>query len=110
METPEITFDDFLKVDLRVGTITKVEEVPKSKKLVKLEVYFGELGHRTILAGIKEDFKGDLTGTQAIFCVNLAPRQMMGMESHGMILASRNADGYLSLASAPGAKDGDRLG
>lgn len=85
----EITFDDFLKVDIRVGTIISAEKVEKSKKLLKLQVDFGEFGQRQILAGIAETFAVPefLHGRQTLFVVNLAPRKMMGLESHGMILA-----------------------
>jgi len=123
METlsPEITYDDFAKIDLRAGTILSAEEVPKSKKLMKLEVDFGELGKRQILAGIKtacprnEDGTLDFTalvGFQAMFVVNISPREMMGMASHGMILAAYNDNGEIvvtgskSLLLPDGAKFG----
>lgn len=92
-----ITFDDFLKLDIRVGTITSAEPVPKSKKLLKLAVDFGtEIGVRTILAGIAgPDPAGkaaslNLEKPKVLAVVNLAPRMMMGIESHGMLLASHD--------------------
>lgn len=111
-----ITYDDFVKVDIRVGTITSAELVPKSKKLVKLEVSFGT-ETRTILAGIASmipfllDSKVEnFAGRQVVAVLNLAPREMMGIQSHGMLLAAHGADGNLSLASCPGAPDGAALG
>lgn len=111
-----ITYDDFVKVDLRVGTVTKAELVPKSKKLVKLEVSFGE-ETRTILAGIASmipfllDGKVEsFEGRQVVAVLNLAPREMMGVMSHGMLLAAHGKDDSLHLASCPGAPDGASLG
>lgn len=111
-----ITYDDFVKVDLRVGTVTKAELVPKSKKLVKLEVSFGE-ETRTILAGIASmipfllDGKVEnFEGRQVVAVLNLAPREMMGVMSHGMLLAAHGKDGSLHLASCSGAPDGAALG
>lgn len=83
---PLIKIDDLDKIDIRVGTITKVEDVEKSDKLVKLSVDFGEF-QRTILVGMKEerDDPKEIEGMQALFVVNLAPRKMMGIESEGML-------------------------
>ena len=98
-ETPavdNIAITDFAKLMLVVGTIDQCEEVPKSDKLLKLQVNFGEKGIRQILSGIKKDYKPeDLIGKQAIFIYNLAPRTMMGLESHGMLLATKDADGKI---------------
>ncbi len=105
-----ITIDDFAKVDLRIGTIIKAEAIPKSKKLVKLEVSFGT-ETRTILAGIGQTFSPDtLPGKQVVAVLNLPPREMMGVQSNGMLLAAHASDGSLVLASAPGAPDGAALG
>ncbi len=105
-----ITYDDFVKVDIRIGTVTKAEAIPKSKKLVKLEVSFGE-ETRTILAGIAQSFSPEtLPGTQVVAVLNLAPREMMGVMSHGMLLAAHGKDGGLFLASCAGAPDGAALG
>ena len=100
----EITYDDFAKIDLRAGTILSAEEVPKSKKLLKLEVDFGELGIRQILAGIKSsvDNVNDLVNFQTMFLVNIAPREMMSMASHGMILAALDTNGKIIIYGSPG--------
>lgn len=106
----EIVFDDFLKVDMRVGTIVSAERVPKSDKLLKLQVKFGELGERQIVAGIGKDYEPEaIVGLQIVAVVNLAPRKLMGLESNGMILASQG-EAKLSLVSAVGAKEGCRVG
>ncbi len=113
MLSPEISYPDFAKCDIRIGQITKCEEVPKSKKLVKLEVNFGpEVGVRTILAGIKELVGADVgsfVGHNIVAVVNIAPREMMGMTSHGMLLAAKSSAGVLSLAHC-GGDPGDMLG
>ncbi len=107
-----ITFDDFLKVDIRVGEIVKAEAIPKSDKLLKLEVWLGsEIGTRTICAGIAKSY--DVTflhGQRCLVVVNLAPRKMMGIESHGMLLAGQWADGRVNLAQCDGAAAGERIG
>ena len=84
-----ITYEDFCKVDIRVGTILKAEPVPKSDKLLRLEINFGEeIGTRVIVAGIAKYFHTDyLVHQQVIAVVNMAPRKLLGIESHGMILA-----------------------
>jgi len=107
-----ISYEDFDKLDIRVGTVTKAEAVPKSKKLLKLEINFGaEVGVRTILAGVAETFTPELMlGNQVMAVVNMAPRAMMGMESHGMIMAGHMASGKLALACCPGVEDGGDVG
>ncbi|WP_080057122.1 methionine--tRNA ligase [Spirosoma aerolatum] len=93
----EITYDDFAKMDIRVGTITEAERVPKSDKLLKLKVDDG-LGGRQILSGIAKHFAPEeVIGKQVTFLANLAPRKMMGLESQGMILMAEDRDGKLSL-------------
>jgi methionyl-tRNA synthetase len=85
---PTIQIDDFEKIDIRVGTITSAENVPGSEKLLKLAVDFGDLGTRQILTGMAKWYKPEeLVGMQTTFVINLAPRQMMGVESQGMIFA-----------------------
>jgi methionyl-tRNA synthetase len=89
-----IHLDDILKVALHVGTITNVQEVKKSEKLLNLTVDFGNLGMRTILAGIKHYYTAEtLVGTQAVFVCNLTPRIMAGVESAGMMLMAKNDAG-----------------
>jgi len=86
-----VKYDDFAKLDLRVGTILKVEDVEGADKLLKLEVDTGE--KRTILAGIKKHYtKEELKGKQIIVICNLEPRVMKGIQSNGMLLAASNAD------------------
>jgi len=86
---PEISYEDFVKLDIRVGTILNCEEKEGSDKLLRLTVDFGEEGTRNILSGIKKWYKPvDLTGKQFAFVFNLAPRKMLGEFSEGMILAA----------------------
>lgn len=107
----EISFDDFAKVDIRTGTIEKAERVAKSDKLLKLDVNFGTLGSRVVLAGIGKSFEPEaVVGLTVLFVVNLAPRKMMGMESQGMILAAPDANGKLSLSTCPGVPAGVQIG
>ena len=94
---PAIQYDDFAKMDIRIGTILEAERVPKSDKLLKLKVEDGT-GPRQILSGIAKHFAPeDLIGKQVTFLANLAPRKMMGLESQGMILMAEDRDGSLSL-------------
>jgi len=81
-----ITFEDFAKLDIRVGTITEVSEVAKSDKLMKLTVDFGD-HKRSILAGIKQEREKpqEIEGKQALFVVNLPERKMAGEVSQGML-------------------------
>ena len=112
LETPvEIQFADFLKVDIRSGTITKSERVEKSEKLLKLEIYFGgEIGHRTILAGLAKSYDvNGIVGQRVAAIVNLAPRKMMGHVSHGMVLAGQDENGTVTLVQCFSVPDGTRL-
>ncbi len=90
-----ITFDDFSKLDIRVGTIVGAEKMPKANKLLVLKVDTG-LDVRTIVSGIAESFKPEeIVGKQVTVLVNLAPRKLRGVESEGMILMTENAEGKL---------------
>lgn len=90
-----ITFDDFTKLDMRVGTIIEAEKMPKAKKLLVLKVDTG-LDTRTIVSGIAESFTAEeIVGKKVTVLVNLAPRALRGVESEGMILMTENADGKL---------------
>ena len=106
---PEIIFDDFGKIDLRVGTIIDAKKVEKADKLLQLEVDLG-LEKRTILSGIAMHFDpADIIGKQVVVVANLAPRKMRGVESKGMILMAEDAHGKLyfvqpSEAIAAGSK------
>lgn len=84
---PIITYADLEKIDIRVGTIQKVDDVPDSDKLVRLKVDFGDFT-RTILVGMKKERENprEIEGKQALFVVNLEFRKMMGEESQGMVL------------------------
>jgi methionyl-tRNA synthetase len=89
-----ITIDKFFETTLKIGTIVEAEEVPKSKKLLKLQVDLGEGRNRQILAGIKESYSAqELVGTQACVVANLKPAKLMGMISEGMLLAARDENG-----------------
>ncbi len=92
----EIQYDDFSKMDIRIGTIVAAEKVAKSKKLLKLTIDDG-LKERTILSGIGEHFQPEnIVNQQVTFLANLAPRKMMGMESEGMVLMAEDKNGSLS--------------
>lgn len=92
---PSIQFDDFAKIDLRVGTIITAEKVEKADKLLKLSVDLG-FETRTIVSGIALHFKPeDIIGKQVVVVANLAPRKMRGIESNGMILMAEDKDGKL---------------
>jgi len=91
-----IGFDDFTKLDIRVGTITEAIKVPKTKKLLQLKVDVG-IDTRTIVSGIAESFKPeDIIGQKVSVLVNLAPRTLRGVESQGMILMANTSDGKLT--------------
>lgn len=96
---PEIVFDDFGKIDLRVGTIIEAKKVEKADKLLELLVDLG-FEQRTILSGIAMHFKPeDIVGKQVTIVANLAPRKMRGIESKGMILMAEDANGKLYFVS-----------
>jgi len=91
------------KIDIRVGTIERVEDVANSNKLVKLTVNFGD-HTRSILAGMKKervDPKADIEGRQALFVVNLAPKKMAGETSEGMLFDIGYADGLIPILAVP---------
>ncbi len=91
-----IEFDDFTKLDMRVGTIIEAEKVAKTKKLLQLKVDVG-IDVRTIVSGIAESFKPeDIIGQQVTVLCNLAPRKLRGVESQGMILMTDTPDGKLA--------------
>jgi methionyl-tRNA synthetase len=97
-----VSFEEFGKMDLRVGTIIAAEKVAKTKKLLKLTIDTG-LDQRTIVSGIAESFIPEaLIGQQAMVLLNLAPREIKGIQSQGMLLLAENADGSLALMQ-PGA-------
>jgi tRNA-binding protein len=99
---PAISFADVEKLDVRVGTIVRVEEVKGSDKLLKLTVDFGD-HQRTILAGMKQEREHpqEVAGRQALFVVNLAPKKMMGEMSEGMLFDIGYADGLKPALAVP---------
>ena len=106
----EITFDDFLKMDIRIGTILAAEEIKKSKKLLRLEVDLGEEEPRQIVAGIKESHAPeDVVGLQVAVLANLKPAKLCGVESRGMILAG-DANGAVLLRPERDVKAGSQVG
>ena len=91
-----VSFEDFSKLDIRIGTILEAEKIPKTKKLLKLKVDIGS-EQRTIVSGIAESFSADeVIGQRVTVLANLAPRKLRGVESQGMILMSDTPDGKLS--------------
>ncbi|MGN0257873.1 MAG: methionine--tRNA ligase subunit beta, partial [Bacteroides sp.] len=107
---PTITFEEFEKLDIRVGTVLECQAVPKMKKLLQFKIADG-LENRTIVSGIAQHYKPEeLVGKQVLFIANLAPRQFKnGLVSEGMILSAENYDGSLSVTSllrevAPGSE------
>lgn len=89
MESTNVSYDDFAKLDLRVAKIIEADDIPGADKLYKLTIDLGELGKRTICAGIKQHYKKeDLIGKEIVVVANLEPRKMKGVESQGMLLAA----------------------
>ncbi|MBD5294786.1 MAG: methionine--tRNA ligase [Bacteroides sp.] len=114
--TPEpvkanVEYDDFAKMDIRVGKVMECQNVPKSKKLLEFKIDDG-MGGRTILSGIAAYYKPeDLVGKEVCFIANFPPRKMMGRESMGMILSAVNADGSLTVIGPQGeVKPGSTVG
>ena len=109
---PVIPFEDFEKLDIRVGLVKTCEKVKKSKKLLKFTLDDGSGKDRTILSGIAQWYEPeDLVGKRVLFIANLAPRQMMGETSEGMILSAVNYDGNLSVTTTLGdVKGGSQVG
>ena len=109
---PEVSFDDFEKLDIRVGHILNCEKVKKSKKLLKFTIDDGSGVERTICSGIAAYYEPEqLVGKDVLFVANFAPRKMMGIESQGMILSAVNFDGSLNVTSLLGkVKPGSQVG
>jgi len=110
---PIVPFSALEAIDVRAGTIRKVEEVPKSDRLLRLTVDFGD-HTRTILAGMKRERSdpAEIVGRQALFVVNLEPRKMMGEVSEGMLFDLGYADGIAPALAVPErpVPDGTRAG
>jgi len=107
MEREAISIDMFQKIDIRVGIVKQAERIPKSTKLLRLVVDIGE--ERQVVAGIAQHYSPeDLTGKQVVLVANLQPAKLMGVESHGMVLAAHDGN-VLRIVTpeqtvAPGAK------
>lgn len=98
----QITFDDFTRLDLRVATILTAEKMPKSKKMLRIQLDLG-FEKRVVMAGAAEHYNpDDLSGKKVVVLANLAPRTMMGIESQGMILMAEDRNGRLSLVESSG--------
>lgn len=105
----EITIDDFAKIDLRVATVVAAERVPKTDKLIKLQVKIGD-EERTIVSGIAKHYEPEnLIGKNVIVIANLKPAKLRGIESRGMVLAASDGEGNLVLADAPGIASGSKV-
>lgn len=108
-----ITIDDLNRVDIRVGTIDRVEEMPKADKLVKLTVDFGD-HKRTVLVGLAGERSNpqEIEGVQALFVINLKPREMMGEVSEAMLFDVGYADGIVPVLVTPQSlvPNGTRVG
>ena len=109
---PTIPFEDFEKLDIRVGLVKACEKIKKSKKLLKFTLDDGSGKDRTILSGIAQWYEPEqLVGKRVLFIANLAPRQMMGEESCGMILSAVNYNGDLSVTTTmEDVKGGSQVG
>lgn len=99
---PTIKFSDLEKIDIRVGTIVLVEDIEKSDKLVRLTVDFGDF-QRKILVGMKKERENpkEIDGKQALFVVNLEPKEIMGEKSEGMLFDIGYANGIIPVLSVP---------
>lgn len=105
----EITIDDFAKIDLRVATVVAAERVPKTDKLIKLQVKIGD-EERTIVSGIAQHYEPEnLIGKNVIVIANLKPAKLRCIESRGMVLAASDGEGNLVLADAPGIASGSKV-
>jgi len=105
----EVQYEDFAKLDIRIGRVVAAEMVPETDKLIKCTVDLGELGQRTIVSGIAEWKKPEeLVGKLLPYIVNLAPRTLRGVESQGMLLAASDEHGVVLLCpereTSPGSK------
>ena len=109
---PEVSFDDFEKLDIRVGHIKDCQKIKKSNKLLQFTIDDGSGTDRTILSGIAKFYEPEqLIGKDVLFVANFAPRKMMGIESQGMILSAVNFDGSLSVTTTLGeVKPGSQVG
>jgi methionyl-tRNA synthetase len=106
----EIQYDDFAKLDIRVGLIKAAERIPETDKLIKCTVDLGELGERTIVSGIAQwKTPEELVGKRLPYIVNLAPRLLKGVESKGMLLAASDESGVALLLPERDVLPGTKL-
>lgn len=109
LEAGQITIDDFAKLDLRVAKILTAERVPKTDKLMKIQLEVGE-EERTVVSGIAKHYTAEeLVGRNVVLIANLKPVKLRGIESRGMILAASDDEGNLVMADAPNIKSGSRV-
>ena len=108
---PQVTIDDFAKLDIRVGTVLECSKVKKSDKLLEFKIEDG-MGGRTIVSGIAKWYEPEeLVGKQVCFIANFPPRKLKGVESQGMILSAEDADGRLIVIGPTGpVKPGASVG
>jgi methionyl-tRNA synthetase len=105
---PEIDYEEFAKVDLRVATVLEAQMVPKSNKLIKMKIDIGE--ERTIVAGIGKDYRPEeMIGKKIVIVANLKPAKLMGIESRGMLLATDTDSGLTVLGFDRAAKTGSKI-
>jgi methionyl-tRNA synthetase len=109
-QKPEIEYDDFAKLDIRIGRIRAAEAIEGADKLIKCTVDLGALGERTIVSGIKEwKSPEELVGKELPYIVNLAPRTLRGVESRGMLLAASDESGVALLTPERDVPPGTKL-
>lgn len=110
-EIPEqISYDDFAKLDIRIGLVIAAEMVPDADKLIKCTVDFGEMGQRTIVSGIAQwKTPEELVGKRLPYIVNLAPRMLRGVESQGMLIAASDENGVALLQPERDVPQGTKL-
>ncbi len=110
IETPQITIDDFAKVDLRIGTITSAEPHPNADRLLVLKVDVGEPENRQLVAGIRSAYDiRTLVGQQIVVVANLKPAKLRGVESHGMLLAGKDETGLCVLSPGKRLLNGTKV-
>jgi methionyl-tRNA synthetase len=103
---PLINYNDFLKLDIKIGLVVKAESIPKSRALLKLSVDLGEVNPRQILAGMAKNFTPEqMVNKKVVVLANLEPRKMMGLDSNGMILAADLDDKPFLLTLTDDVKD-----
>ncbi len=101
--------NEFWKFDMRVGLVKRAERIPNSRKLIKLEVSFGNY-ERVVVTGIGDQYSPeDLEGKKMIFVVNLKPKKLMGVESQGMLILAEDVGGKVYLITTPEAPVGARV-